>query len=156
MPSIKIHERSGWKNASNATLSGSESVGPFRGREGRPSPGATDLAPSWATSNFGRTDLRRTTNNFFLAYVLNKHHGYHDPSEIDFARPTQASSLHHNIERPLLQAVFRCRRLCHRAKKKGRCSCIGQRPRNAASGAQQSALRWVGWSVEMSLCVASV
>ena len=89
---IKMHERSGWRNASNATLSGSESVGPFRGRECRPSPGATDLAPSWATSNFGRTDLRRTTNNFFLAYVLNKHHAYHDPSEIDFARPTQAGS----------------------------------------------------------------
>ena len=108
MPSIKMHERSGWKNARNATLSGS--VGPFRGREGRPSPGATDLAPSWATSNFGRTDLRRTTNNFFLAYVLNKHHAYHDPSEIDFARPTQASSVQHNCERPLLQEVFRCGR----------------------------------------------
>ena len=32
------------ENASNAAHSGSESVGPFRGREGRPQPGATDLA----------------------------------------------------------------------------------------------------------------
>ena len=80
--------------------SGGERAGPLPGR----------LGPKWATSNFGRTDLRRTTNNFFLAYVLNKHHAYHDPSEIDFARPTQASSVHHNCERPLLQAVFRCGR----------------------------------------------
>ena len=34
----------------------------------------------------------------------------HDPSEIDFARPTQASSVHHNCERPFLQEVFRCGR----------------------------------------------
>ena len=109
--SRRTKEAIGWKmQAKRRRPFWSESVGPFRGREGRPSPGATDLAPSRATSNFGRTDLRRTTNNFFLAYVLNKHHAYHDPSEIDFARPTQASSVHHNCERPLLQAVFRCGR----------------------------------------------
>ena len=89
---------------------GARLLAPSGGERAGPSPGATDVAPSWATSNFGRTDLRRTTSNFFLAYVLNKHHAYHDPSEIDFARPTQASSVYHDCERPLLQAVFRCGR----------------------------------------------
>ena len=71
---------------------GARLLAPSGGERAGPLPGRPTYWPNWATSNFGRTDLRRTTNNFFLAYVLNKHHAYHDPSEIDFARPTQASS----------------------------------------------------------------
>ena len=99
-PSIKTHERSDWMgNASNTPFLGATVFAPFGGERAGPLPGRLS-GPKFSTFNFGGTDLRRTTSNFFLAYVLNKHHAYHDPSEIDFARPTQASSVHHNCERP--------------------------------------------------------